>query len=664
MRRTRAEGRGPRAQGVAWHQLATASVLMSLVACASATKSAGGARLVSKPDTSLSSNARTQDLRPRTEDRPRTQDLGPRTAPAVHEGRIEIPMRDGTLLRGYLLLPAGSPPFPVIVYRTPYGVKRTVESSVMFKKALERGYAVVAQDVRGRYESDGDFVAYSQEGRDGYDTIEWVARQPWSNGSVATVGGSYPGAVQWFAAMESPPHLKAMVPANTYASPRQFFYSGGVWDGSWVSWIWHNIAPDARRRRDLPGATTYEDAEKQWSTEGSRIQHHLPLLELPDLKAIAPWYYEWLRHPPTDPWWDWAEVRGRHGRTSAAVLNLSGWHDEAYGPHGAITNFAGLAAARAPGAPRAKLIVGPWAHANVWMTRTVIGEREIGPGARIDYEETVMRWLDHYVRGIENGADREPPVRVFVMGANRWRESDRWPIPGTRPETLYLRGADRTTAGGGVSRIGALTSSRPAGTAQPIPSSGEKQQITSFVSDPANPVTDPYPERSGAHDYRGLVLRPDVLTFETPPLQADLEVIGAMTAEIFVSADASDTDLWVKVFDVEPDGTTWNLMSPGLDVVRASYRDTTAGRQLLTPGQVYMLRLGDLLTANQFKKGHRIRITISTTFFPHFSRNLHTGELETTSSRMRTARIAIHHDREYPSRLIVPVMRADNGGHP
>jgi putative CocE/NonD family hydrolase len=186
---------------------------------------------------------------------------------------------------------------------------------------------------------------------------------------------------------------------------------------------------------------------------------------------------------------------------------------------------------------------------------------------------------------------------------------------------------------------------------------------SSFVSDPANPVTDPYPERSGAHDYRGLASRADVLTFETAPLEDDVEVVGAMTAEIYVSADAPDTDFWVKVFDVEPDGTAWNLMSPGLDVTRASYRDTTAGRQLLTRGKVYMLRLEDLFTANEFRKGHRIRVVVSTTFFPHFSRNLHTGELEQVSSAMRTARITVHHDPRHQSRLILPIMpKHQNGG--
>ena len=552
---------------------------------------------------------------------------------------VAVPMRDGVILRAEVLRPAGDGPFPVLVYRTPYGKDRALEAYSLFRKAVERGYAVVVQDVRGRYASDGEYGAYQQEGRDGYDTIEWAAVQPWSNGSVGTFGLSYPGAVQWLAAIESPPHLKAMVPAMTFASPRIFFYGGGVWDNSWSLWIWYNIAPDLRREKNVPGPTNGEEAEREWPNVGERIRFHLPLLDLPDFKAIAPWYYEWMRHEPTDRWWDWAELRGKYARTSAAVLNISGWHDESYGPHGATTNFAGLAAVRAGQPLRAKLIMGPWAHGIGGMSRVKVGEREVGAESNMDYDETVLRWLDHHVRGIANGVDREPPVRIFVMGDNRWREADQWPIPGTRPETLYFRAAGR------ASRIASLASGRPPAA----------RSASSFVSNPAKPVVDPHADRSGAHDYRELASRADVLTFETPPLERDTEVIGAIEAEIHLSTDARDTDLWVKVMDVAPDGTTYNLMSPGLDVIRASYRDTTA-RSLLTPGRVYPLRLSNMLTANTFKRGHRIRVYLSTTFFPHFSRNLHTGELETTSARMRSARITVHHDARYPSMIILPVL--------
>jgi putative CocE/NonD family hydrolase len=557
----------------------------------------------------------------------------------VREHDAAVRVRDGVMLRAEVLRPRGSGPFPVLVYRTPYGKDRAVESYSIFRRAVERGYAVVAQDVRGRYASEGEFLPYQQEGRDGYDTIEWAAAQPWSNGAVGTFGLSYPGAVQWLAAIERPPHLRAMAPAMTFASPRQFFYSGGVWDASWSAWTWLNIAPDLRRRSGVAGPTTYALAESTWMSDSERIRRHLPLLDLPDLKGVAPWYYEWMRHPATDKWWDWAELRDKYARVDAAVLNISGWHDEAYGPHGAATNFAGLAAARGSGAPRAKLVIGPWPHGLAGMTQTTVGEREVGSEARIDYDELVLRWMDRWVRGIDNGVDREKPVRVFVMGDNRWREADAWPVPGTRAETLYFASA---TAGAN----GMLTARRPT----------VERGSSTFRSNPADPVSDPFASASGAHDYRALAQRSDLLTFETPSLESDLEVVGPLVAQLHLSVDAPDTDIWVKVLDVAPDGTAYNLMSPGLDVLRASWRDTTAGRSLLEPGRIYALRLSDLVTANTFKRGHRIRVHVAAAFYPHFSLNLHTGELETTHAAMRSARITIHHDRQHPSLLVLSVV--------
>lgn len=562
----------------------------------------------------------------------------------VREHDVAVPMRDGVVLRADIWRPQGNGPFPVLLYRTPYSKTAAQTEYATFGKAVERGYAVVMQDVRGRFASDGEFVAYRQEGRDGYDTIEWAARQPWSNGSVGTFGLSYPGAVQWLAAAESPPHLKAMVPAMAFASANLFFYAGGVWDNSWAGWVWEDIAADLRRRRGIARPTTDEDAERKWDGVRERIVWQLPLAALPDFKPIAPWYYEWMRHAPWDPWWEWADLRGKYAKTSAAVLNISGWYDEAYGPDGATTNFGGLTSTRNDGPQRTTLVIGAWPHGVRGTGRTKAGDREFGPDAAIDYDETVLRWMDRYVRDVDNGVDREPPVRVFVMGDNRWREADRWPIPGMHPDTLYLTGAGRG------SRVGALSTRRP--------ESG--RPTTSYVSNPAKPVTDPFAERSGAHDYRDLGTGSDVLTFETPPLDQEVEVVGALGVEVYLEADAPDVDLWAKVLDVAPDGTAYNLMAPGSDVIRASYRDRTARRSLLEPGHVYLLRLPGLLTGNTFKKGHRIRIHVMSAFAPNYARNLQTGASETSSSRMQSARITIHHDSRHPSRLILPVIPHGN----
>src|SRR5712664_2261034 len=213
---------------------------------------------------------------------------------AVHRTDVSVPMRDGVVLRADVLLPSAGGKFPALIYRTPYGKQFALKEYKTFEKAVARGYALVVQDVRGRYASDGEFVAYQNEGRDGYETIEWTAKQPWCDGNVGTFGLSYPGAVQWLAAVENPPHLKAMIPAMTFSTPRNFFYSGGLSDGSWLAWICLNIAPDVSRRHNLPGRRTDHEAAASWSTDHQRMESFLPMAELPDLKEVAPFYYQWL----------------------------------------------------------------------------------------------------------------------------------------------------------------------------------------------------------------------------------------------------------------------------------------------------------------------------------------------------------------------------------
>ncbi len=571
----------------------------------------------------------------------------------VKENDVWIPMRDGVRLQGTVWRPQGSGKFPTLVYRTPYGRKSAERTYTTFPRAVERGYAVVMVDVRGRYGSEGEYGAYQQEGPDGHDTIEWAGTQPWSDGNVGTFGLSYPGAVQWLAAMERPPHLKAMVPAMTFSTPMNFIYSGGVFDMSWIGWIWNNIAPDIRIKKNLPGPRTGQEARQEYRTKGPEFLNHLPLSTLEELKPIAPWYFEWMKHPPGDKWWDWAELRNKYSRAGdVAVLNFSGWYDEAYGPEGAPTNFMGLRAARNNQKDaRTALVMGPWVHGVPGPDDRVAGERDFGPNSVIDYDAMVLDWMDLHLKGQKpdcggNAAagtfrkitcgDR---VRYYATGPNEWREAAIWPLPGTRMTAMYLASGDSATKG-------ALSAQAPAKQIAPA----------SFVSDPKNPVPDAFPPYTGGHDYSGLAGRNDVLFFDSAPLEKDWEVFGTSNAVIFLSCDQPDTDLWVRLLDVGPDGKAISLMSPGLDVIRASYRNGGPKRELLAPGKVYKVELKNLVTGNVFRKGHRIRVQISATFFPNFSRNLHTGQLEMDSAESRKATIRIHMDSKYPSHVALPVL--------
>jgi len=551
----------------------------------------------------------------------------------IFERDVDVPMRDGVRLRADVMRPAGHAPFPTLVYRTPYDKEQERREQTTFARALERGYAVVVQDVRGRYDSEGEFRPYQQEGQDGFDTIEWAAAQDWSSGAVGTFGLSYPGAVQWLAAVENPPHLKAMVPAMTFASHENFIYAHGPFDMSWIEWAWNDIAPDRRARGHLTGPSNHDEAVAAWSNEGPRMQSVLPLDDMDALRDVAPFYYEWLRHPPEDPWWDWADLHPKYGKTQAAVFNLSGWYDEGYGPEGATSNFRGLVAARHGQVAGVALLLGPWVHGVKETASTAAGERRFAHNAKIDYDGLVLDWMDHHLRGVAVGSGS--PVRYYVMGADIWREALDWPPAAVRT-SFYLRQA-------APGKTGVLARSF------------KGHGSSAFVSDPGHPVSNKY-EDLGAHDYRELALRKDVLTFDSGPLAADTEVTGPIDAEVFVSCTCRDLDLWVRLYDVAPDGAAWNLMSPGPEVMRASYRDKEKGRQLLQPGRIYEIDVHGPMTSNLFKQGHQIRVQVFGSFFPDFSRNLQTGQSERTAAGFHKATIRIHHDRLHPSHVVLPIM--------
>ncbi len=364
---------------------------------------------------------------------------------------LRTTVRDGVVLVGDLHVATGDARRPGLLIRTPYGRQQYRDDS-MVAKAVERGYAVVVQDVRGRYESAGAFDPYKHEGHDGFDTIEWMAAQPWSNGRVATAGLSYPGAVQWLAAVETPPHLVCAFPAMCFSSARHFFYVGGAFDLSWLPWTANNIAPDDRRRRNVSGPQTGREARAWWREHGRDALRRVPLRGHPLLAGVTPFYDEWLDHPDDGPYWDFAELERRHASVKVPVFNFSGWHDEGYGPIGATRNFAGLRAnGGTPEARQPRLVVGPWVHGEPTPATRKVGDRDFGEAAGLDYDALVLDWCDLHARGIDRGLQSQPPVRLFVMGANRWRAETSWPVPST-PRTLYLRaggGSDAGRPGGG-----------------------------------------------------------------------------------------------------------------------------------------------------------------------------------------------------------------------
>jgi len=569
----------------------------------------------------------------------RPESREPAPSPVLEAGAA-VPMRDGVILRADIRRPAGPGPFPALILRTPYGRASDPDELRFALRAVARGYAVMLQDVRGRHGSGGLFDPHKNEGRDGFDSIEWLAAREWCDGRVGSFGLSYPGSAQWFAALLQPPHLLAMAPAMTFASLREAVWPGGAFDMDWLRWALVDIAPDLRARANLPGPRTTQEAWEEWERRGPAMLDTLPLAALPELDSGPEFLRQWLAHPPEDPWWDFGDLAGGYERVTAAALHLAGWSDDAFTVAGAVANHQGLVAARAKkgeAPPRSLLVLGPWGHGvNAVTGDAPRGDRDFGPQARLDYDGLVLDFMDLHVRGLHNRLAEAAPVRCFVMGANRWREDAAWPPDGLEERALYLcPGADGR---------GALL---------PAPPEGGPAE-SSFWADPARPLREVPVSELGARD--GLPL------FETAPFEAELTVLGPVRAEIFLSTDAPDLDLCVRLFDVAPQaegeaegGGVFELTRPNAGVLRASLRHGLSRRAPLASGRAHRLVFDGLLTANAFLPGHRLRVVLCASRHPLLSRNPQTGASEVVSAQTRPARIAVLHGPEQPSRLVLPV---------
>lgn len=569
------------------------------------------------------------------------------------EKDVAVPMRDGVTLATDIYRPDADGRFPTILVRTPYNKADPLLTNViMFDpvRAAAAGYVVCVQDVRGRYASEGKFRPIHQEIDDGYDAVEWCAAQPWSDGRVGMAGASYVGATQWLAAIASPPHLLAIAPNITASNYHEgWFYQGGAFEwGFIVSWAVNFLALDTLLK-ERPGDEAAVGRLIRAMDELDRWFRHLPLKDFPPLAGVD-YFQEWLAHPLYDDYWRRVNIEAHYDRVKAVALNIGGWYDIFL--YGTVRNFLGLRSRGGSEAARkSRLIVGPWAHVTrslLWMGN-LVGEVNFGVQAAsqvVDLMGLQLRWFDRWLKGVDNGVDREPPVRLFIMGRNLWEDFEDFPPPGAEELKLYLHSGGRAN---GLWGDGVLSAEAP----------GEEPPDR-FVYDPENPVptrggglccSDVYLP-GGAYDQREVEARPDVLVYTSGPLQKELKVLGPVKVRLYVTSSAPDTDFTAKLVDVYPDGRAINI-SDG--ILRLRHRNGTDREELLEPGRVYGIEVDLWYTAHVFRAGHRVRLEVSSSNFPRFDRNLNMGGPFGLEAEAQVAVQQVFHDPSRPSALILTV---------
>ncbi len=548
---------------------------------------------------------------------------------------IKVPMRDGVLLSTDVYRPDTSGTFPVLLLRTPYD-NFSPELGYYF---ASRGYAVVLQDVRGKCDSDGSFYPLVNEAKDGYDAQTWCGTQPWSNGRVGTMGGSYVGATQWLPATLANPHLVCMFPTVAYSDHfHHWVYDGGAFALS-VNTMWGAISVSARVGQEMSAQPL--DWEALLGT--------LPVGDIPRvLGRNVPWWDDWLAHPIYDDYWKSLSVAGRYEQIKVPACNLGGWYDIFI--KGTIENFAGMREHGGTQTARRgqRLIVGPWFHTS--PSKTKMGQVDFGPRAALNTQDHQLRWFDYWLKGEQNGLDSEAPARLFIMGENRWREFDSWPPEGAEARKFYFhssRGANSLTGDG------LLDTTRPT----------KKERVDTYRYDPADPVPTLGGNAccreeivtQGAYDQRPVERRDDVLVYTGKPLEEPLTVAGPVEVKLWAASSAVNTDFNARLVDVHPSGKAINISS---GILRAPFREGFDTWRELEPGKPYEFTVRLRPTAITFAAGHRIRVEISSSDFPRFDRNLNTSGADISQkTEMVIADQQVFHDRPRPSHILLPVLK-------
>ena len=552
------------------------------------------------------------------------------------ERDVGVPMRDGTVLRADVYRPEGDAPVAAVLSRTPYdrSFGLTPPAALDPELAVGAGLAMVCQDVRGQYGSDGDFYPFRTEGADGYDSVEWLAAQPWSTGAVGMAGRSYTAATQWLAAAERPPHLRAIAPTVVGSS----FYDGWVYQGGafqlGFNLFWVHLMTSGKKRAKL---------DEQY--------RRLPLASAPLVEAspAGRFYRDWLAHPTYDDYWRSLSIDARLGNVEVPAHNVGGWYDLFL--KGTLENYmrlrreGGSAVART----HTRLLVGPWAHGSTYGAYPDHGFEVFGEDARIDVPGVQLEFLARHLLGEPAGEPAESPVRIFVMGENRWRDEDDWPLARARVESWYLHSDGRAAEAGG--------------TLSPVPPEDERSDTYAFhPHDPAPTIGGPtsLPGRlmrtnSGPLDQRPGEERADTLVYSSAVLDEPLEVTGPLSVVLHAATSARDADFVARLSDVDPEGLS-RILAEG--VLRARFRDGFDRQVEVEPGRPYELVIDLVATSNVFLQGHRIRLVVTSSSFPRFDRNAGTGTppADAREEDLVAARQTVFHDADRASHVLLPVI--------
>lgn len=564
------------------------------------------------------------------------------------EKNVRIPMRDGVTTSVDIYRPDAEGRFPAILVRSPYS-NNTEPNIAQSKFYAERGYVYLYEDVRGKYDSKGDFYPFRHEPNDGFDTDEWIGKQPWFNGKLGTRGGSYTGFTQWGQAIRGSKFLTAMAPQVTTPDIYgNWIYIDGAMNYAFAL-SWGAVSIDGQVSQATGSAVDWVQAYR-----------HLPLVDAPTAAGHRATYFrDWATHPTRDAYWDDISFENDYDKVEVPMLSVGGWYDIFV--RGTLKDDVAVRAKGKTEVARSgkRLVIGPWIHGGGLRNNVPIGAAaptgatDFGPDAAVDLDKVYLRWFDYWLKGIENGVKDEPPIKIFVMGENVWRYEREWPIARAQATKYYI-------ASGG--RANTLHGDGTLSTAPPGPRSAPTD---SYTYDPADPVPTLGGNSCcaaitpvGPWDQRAAERRDDVLVFTSEVLKEPVEVTGPVVMKLYAATSAKDTDWTAKLVDVGPDGFARNVQE---GILRARYRETRgqAPGTLVEPGRIYEYTIDMWAASNTFLPGHRIRLEVSSSNFPHFDRNLNTGEDTASGTRMEKAQQTIHHSARYPSHLVLPIIPRD-----